>query len=414
MWTHGRSVSGLLVVISVTAVTALTGCGPGSAAGGSGLDSPTGQVSIADSTTGAPSVEEVVATAQRSMRAGGVLHETVTETQDAGSRSYSMTRDLWLDGTRDAVRETRTFSPEGEGLTTQHDRMLAVDGVLWSNGEMLATAVTCYGGGVAVSALLGCPGFTADESTVSARLGTWHETPVVVLLFHRVSSGEDTTETVDGREFLDASTGMPLAREEAGNITGDGTFALHRTTTFAGGFVDASAVAADFFDPESLGWHVPDPETDLPTDVPVYWLGRTFNPGGGLPALRFAGVENAGAGGPGYATILKYNAADEPAGPPMLTIQVWTKAALDASHIVWGSCASQNYSDGPLQIAIRCPNVSVRRAEVRTGESFMLLDAPGVATGSKLSASPYNTPEALLTAARGLTLWQQPGSARQP
>ena len=44
----------------------------------------------------------------------------------------------------------------------------------------------------------------------------------------------------------------------------------------------------------------------------------------------------------------------------------------------------------------------------------MLLDAPGVATGSKISASPYNAPEALLTAARGLTLWQQPGSTRQP
>jgi hypothetical protein len=52
--------------------------------------------------------------------------------------------------------------------------------------------------------------------------------------------------------------------------------------------------------------------------------------------------------------------------------------------------------------------VPVRRAEVRTGESFLLLNAPGFAVGSTMTASPYNTPEALLTAARALTLWQPP------
>jgi hypothetical protein len=396
------------VLVVPLVVLALSGCGSGTA-GPSALGTPSGKVSVADSIAGAPSVEDVIATAQRSLRDGGVLHEKVTVTQDAGDFSYTTSRNVWLDGAGDAFREARTFAPHGRGLSTQQDRLLAVDGVLWSNGMMLTHAATCYGGGVAVSALLGCPSPTDDASTISARHGSWHGIPALVLLFHRTSGGEDTTETVDGREFLDAKTALPLAQEETGRITGEGDFTLHRTTTFAGSFVDSSSVAADFFDPASLGWQTADPEKDLPTDVPVYWLGRTFHPGvGGLPVLRLSGVENhpEAGGGPGYAAILNYSPADDPVAAPALTIQVWTQEALDASHIVWGNCATQTYSDGPLDITLRCPNVDARNAQVRTGGMFLLLDAPGVAVGRTITDSPYNTPEALLTAARALTLWQ--------
>jgi hypothetical protein len=408
VWGNGRWTSRVLAVGSAVVLMVLSACGSGSSPGGSALGSPSGDASVADSAAGAPSVESVVAMAQRSLQAGGVLHQRVTVTQDAGDRSFTTTRDLWLDGTADALRETSTFTPEGAGLFPQRDVLLAVDGVLWSNGKMLAHPPTCYGGGVAVSALVGCPSPTADDSTISVRRGTWHGRPALVLLFHRVGGGEDTTETVDGREFLDAKTAIPLAQEEAGRITGDGDFALRRMTTFAGSFVDDSAVAAEFFDPASLGWHAPDPEKDLPTDVPVYWLGRTFDPGDGLPALRFAEVEPANTEGPGYAAILEYSPADDPVAPPALTIQVWTQAALDASHMILGDCATRGYSEGPLQITLRCPNVSARRAEVSTGGSFLLLRAPGVAVGRTITSSPYNTPEALLTAARALTLWQPP------
>jgi hypothetical protein len=394
------------VIVVPVLVLALSGCG--SRTGGtSALGTPTGAVSVADSTAGAPSVEDVVATAQRSLRDGGVLHEKVTVTQDAGDFSFTTSRNVWLDGAGNAFREARTFAPHGRGLSTQQDRLLAVDGVLWSNGKMLSYPATCYGGGAAVSALLGCPSPTDDASDISVRRGNWHGIPALVLLFHRTSGGEDTTETVDGREFLDAKTALPLAQEETGQITGEGDFALHRTTTFAGSFVDATAVAADFFDPASLGWHMADPEKDLPTDVPVYWLGRTFHPGvGGLPVLRLSDVLNqpGGGGGPGYATILIYSPAEDLAAPPALTIQVWTQEALDASHIVWGNCATQTYSDGPLDITLRCPNVDARNAQVRTGGMFLLLDAPGFSVGRTVTDSPYDTPEALLTAARALTL----------
>jgi hypothetical protein len=400
----------LPLVLGTVVVVALSGCGSGTASesrpGG-------GSVSGADSTAGAPSVENVVATAQRSLRAGGVLHETVTLTQDAGSYSFTTSRDLWLDGTGDAFREASTFTPHGQQQPTERDRRLAANGVLWFNGKANSHAVTCYGGGVAVSALLGCPAPFDDGNTISVRSGSWHGTPALVLLFHRTSGGEDETETVDGREFLDAKTGLPLAQDETGRITGDGDFALYRTTTFTGRFVDATTVAPDFFDPPTLGCHTPDPVKDLPTHVPVYWLGRTFHPAvAGLPVLRLSGVENAPAtgGGPGYAAILSYSPADDPVAPPDLTIQVWTQDALDASHIVWGSCATQTYNDGPLDITVRCPNVGARSAQVRTGGMFLELNAPGFAAGRTITQSPYNTTEALLAAARALTLWQ-PGTS---
>jgi hypothetical protein len=408
MWAARCRKSWLLLLVSGVAAMSLPGCGPQSSPDSSALGgSPSGEVSVAESNAGTPSVRDVMATAQKSLRAGGVLHQTVSVTQDAGDFTWQLDRDLWLDGTRDAVRESRRFEPDGHGMSTRRDQLIAADGVLWSNGKMLERAQTCYGGGVAVSALLGCPSLTDDESTIIVRRGTWDGKPALVLVFHRVAAAEDTTETVDGREFLDATTALPLAQEEKGSITGDRTAAVHRTTIFAGGFVDVSSIGTDFFDPASLGWHAADPEQDLPTDVPVYWLGRTFDPGGGLPALRFVGVEKPRAGGPPvYAAILTYSAADDPAGPAALTIQVWTQSALDASHILWGRCASQNFSDGPLQITIRCPNVEAGHAEVRTGESFLLIDAPGFVPGSKITHSPYDTAEALLTAARALTLWQ--------
>jgi hypothetical protein len=409
LWRSGRWASRPALVVPVL-VLALSGCGSRTGRP-SALGTPTGDVSVADSTASAPSVEDVVATAQRSLRDGGVLHEKVTVTQDAGDFSYTTSRNVWLDGAGDAFREARTFAPHGRGLSTLQDRLLAVDGVLWSNGKVLSHPATCYGGGAVVSALLGCPSLTDDASDISVRRGSWHGIPALVLLFHRTSGGEDTTETVDGREFLDAKTALPLAQQETGRITGEGDVALHRTTTFAGSFVDATSVAADFFDPASFGWHPADPEKDLPTDVPVYWLGRTFHPGvAGLPVLRLSGVENHpdAGGGPGYAAILEYGPADDPVAPPALTIQVWTQEALDASHIVWGNCATQTSSNGPMQITLRCPNVDARSAEVRTGGMLMLLDAPGFAVGRTITDSPYDTPEALLTAARALTLWQPP------
>jgi hypothetical protein len=91
------------------------------------------------------------------------------------------------------------------------------------------------------------------------------------------------------RFHIDAKTHLPLAIVQSLDSDPD-----RRTTggliRFNGSFISADKLPAGGFSPDALGYIPPDEEErrklerpDLQT--PVYWLGRTFDPGGGLPVL---------------------------------------------------------------------------------------------------------------------------------
>jgi hypothetical protein len=92
-------------------------------------------------------------------------------------------------------------------------------------------------------------------------------------------------------------------------------------------------------------------QLDDPTiDVPVYWLGSSFAPGGGLPALRLTRAEHIavhGGQGPGMTIRLGYaTTAHAPAG---VTIDVWQPGAwkrfakTQLGRLVWDSpCAKKS------------------------------------------------------------------------
>jgi DNA-binding CsgD family transcriptional regulator len=68
-------------------------------------------------------------------------------------------------------------------------------------------------------------------------------------------------------------------------------------TTYAAAFVDQGSLPADLFDPAALGYRTPDEkEAELFANPrlggEVYWLGRSFDPGAGLPALQDLSVED--------------------------------------------------------------------------------------------------------------------------
>jgi hypothetical protein len=85
MWSDGRWTR-VLLLISGAVLMGLSACGSGSRPGAPPLGGPSGDASAA----GAPSVESVVETAQRSLRAGGVLHQKVTEALLTAARALTL------------------------------------------------------------------------------------------------------------------------------------------------------------------------------------------------------------------------------------------------------------------------------------------------------------------------------------
>ncbi len=91
------------------------------------------------------------------------------------------------------------------------------------------------------------------------------------------------------RLHLDPDSYLPIAVTQ-GLDSDPGMQRLGSVIRYEGGFIDRSALPKDAFSPEALGYVAPDEEErrkleDPALQTPVYWLGRSFDPGGGLPAL---------------------------------------------------------------------------------------------------------------------------------
>ena len=95
--------------------------------------------------------------------------------------------------------------------------------------------------------------------------------------------------TVEMRFHIDAATYLPLAvtfslDSDPDRLESGGEF------RFEGGFVQEADLPKDAFSPAALGYVTPADEEiqkleDTGLQAPVYWLGRTFDPGDGLPVL---------------------------------------------------------------------------------------------------------------------------------
>ena len=101
------------------------------------------------------------------------------------------------------------------------------------------------------------------------------------LVFDVKSEAQEGTITV----YIDPTTFLPIARiDEA--TTGAGWPRL--VVSYEHEFVDAGSLDAAFLDPRSIGYGAEDEEATLDaiaTEVPVWWLGADFDPGGGLREL---------------------------------------------------------------------------------------------------------------------------------
>ena len=97
---------------------------------------------------------------------------------------------------------------------------------------------------------------------------------------------------------IDASTFLPVAVTYS--IDSDPDHSRYGgEIRFEGEFVEKSELPKDAYSPEALGYVTPKDEElqkleDPGLQTPVYWLGRTFDPGAGLPVLRDLYVNSYG------------------------------------------------------------------------------------------------------------------------
>jgi hypothetical protein len=112
---------------------------------------------------------------------------------------------------------------------------------------------------------------------------------------------------------------LPVGSEAQGVIQTGSSRRFHSHARIRSEFIDAKAVPSDFFTPEGL---TTDP---VPAAAPatrsrrIYWLGRTSNPGGGLPRLILeqTDVQHSASGD---ITSLGYSLTQ--GGPPVVTLRV--------------------------------------------------------------------------------------------
>jgi hypothetical protein len=378
-------------------------------------------------------VADVYRRAEQTLRRPGALyHATIQAEADMGFVAYSGTTQQWVDERRNVARQEAELGPLGRVVT-----LLAGEAryVREKDGRFTVTPArswTCHGAGVAASAVLGCPGPT-ERSHTEVQQGRYDGRPAIVLVTTGTSSGSDELFSFTKRLYLDPDTHLPLALESEGQVDFGQVRPTRERRIYKHGFIAADAVPPDFFDPASIGYAPPNPAELLnraSPDLTVYWLGGDFPGAGGLPALVLARVDApVSPAGPGYRFILNYARADDPFGPPLVSLQLWPRAAWDSQL---ARSRGMNFWEDPCfareEIALRdgratvfsgfasdrarlpadepraCPTrpYDTYLAHAYLGRTVVFVTAPRASGPSGIVASPYDTREGVETVVRAL------------
>jgi hypothetical protein len=280
-------------------------------------------------------VDDVYRRLEESLRRQDLLyHATIEVDADSGFMAYTGTTRQWVDPSRQVAREDAELGEWGTMAT-----VLMEEARYTRDPEGLVTATsgrlsTCHGGGPAASFILGCPGPT-EQSTTTVAEGSYEGRAVLVLRTTGAMSSSDARLTFTRELYLDPASSLPLAVEGSGEINFGQVRPTRERRSYRHEFISRDAVPADLFTPAAIGYVPPDLEAALnrtATDLPISWLGSRFPGREDLPALELQRVQiPERAFGPGYRAILVYAAADDPFGPPVVTLQLWPRADWEAN-----------------------------------------------------------------------------------
>lgn len=273
-------------------------------------------------------------------RGGIVFHTVVSASQvDGMVESPMFSNEAWIDLTRDHTRLEFRKAPGFASDLADYNLSVLAEGKRYSDDGDLRPSVANYddyalcinGPSPWVVRRLAC-GFMDYPASADVKVDTsakYEGREVVVLTTRSVHQPEpgagqhgtpapgdpDPTKptALVYRLFVDRTTFLPIASvaevEQAGVVVRGGV-----VVRFKNDFVRADSLASDFLEPSAVGYVDPgDRQKQLLDDpaspVPVYWLGRSFDPGNGLPVLKLAEVDGRSrvpGAGPWSALALSY------------------------------------------------------------------------------------------------------------
>jgi hypothetical protein len=391
-------------------------------------------------------VEEVYARfAEAINRPGSIYQVTIDMDHDGGYFAMEATRRLWVDVGRDLVREEGDGEMRWEEETVHYEwRSITAGGGVYKHDEQpqdesdpdsKVEARTCHGGSAAVSAVLGCPAWR-EESTAQVETGKYGKHSAVIVVTTGTRHGEAGKSIFTDRLYLDGSTLLPIAYESEGTL--DDSLEVKpfdALWSFNNRFLPERSLSDDFFDPASIGYVEHDPEEPLESDlgITVYWLGRRFEAGGGLPPLALQDARAPDSEEePSYRVTLYYRLAEDEFGPWVIELQewdldewgassrhsalarYWDRPCRDREEVVFPAGRAtifmefRNEGDivepatpGGTRI---CPDRPYDRfrALAYLSSTVILVDAPGAVTDGSHEDSPYDTLEGMEAVLNGL------------
>ncbi len=359
-------------------------------------------------------------------RPGEVYHPTITAVTFQDPFTVTTTSELWIDTAsgRARVSVRSAFGDFGEKASTW-----IISGDRWyetlEDGSVRKReAVRCRDAeSVLLSLLLGCRDFTESGITAPIVVEEYQGTPVAAILTQGTIHGLREDTVFSDTLYLHATTFLPIALERSGVLrrkviaTELGAepveAAIGRITRYTQGFVTADSLAADFFDPESIGYVERDPAAPLLKESPdftYYWLGRDAR-AADLPALALEGAfvaEEAARPLLRYRALLKYRAASDEFGETLVELQEWradewdsvaangadpagTLACATATEVDLGDRGRATIYAGHALATVRddgaCPEESPTTfvAVARVGSAVVRVSAPGVSGWSSES-----------------------------
>jgi len=260
---------------------------------------------------------------------------------------------LWLNARDEVVRvETRTRYRNAE-----EDRVskaiVRTDGTFRVDGEGESNSVeslSCRGSESPLVAQLMRCGNYLEESTTSVESGEYDGRTAIVLVTEGELPSHDWTSPFENRLYIDPSSNLPVAADMRTSLPGDSTELNYRVQSrYDIELLDPSSLPGDFFEPSSIGYVERDPRGDLTATIDgmrVYWLGERYTPAAsGAPLALQLGTSSPGRFPPGYRATLTYGLADDPYGPPVISLQefpvdAWSQLRPDSGGHMWNSAGA--------------------------------------------------------------------------
>jgi len=236
-------------------------------------------------------------------RPGFVLHSTVQAVASADDREQTpyYTKDFWIDGQRQALREEFHLDPSREIYDMATEGLVIIVGtyiyVPDDPGEALRFDVEnfCPGTDDAIlSRFLECgeqldiPSSDVEQAPRVETDAEYKGQAAIALVWDTpepTASGESPSEV---RIYLEQESFLPLARVVEWWYEGDGGPFAAYVSEYEHEFIAADALSSDFLDPRSIGYGAENTGAlldEIAAEVPVYWLGDEFEPEGDLDPL---------------------------------------------------------------------------------------------------------------------------------